>query len=172
LMPLRISLEWLADLIDLKEPPEQLAEMLTLSGTEVERVVRLGEGWDDIVVARIAEISDITGSDHLRLAQLEIGAASAQVVTGAPNARLGDLVPYGAPGVTLPSGDTLGVRRFYGHDSAGMVLSPAELGISSEHDGLLVLGSGEDETGQPLTEMMPSDVLLVIEVTANRPDEL
>ena len=170
-MPLRASLEWLTEYIELPEPPEQLAEALTLSGTEVERIIELGVGWEGVVVARIIEAELVPGSDHLKVARLEVGEGRAQVVSGAPNIRVGDLVALAPPGTRLPNGTEISERKFMGEVSQGMMCSPIELGLSSEADGLLVLGT-DGPTGVPLTELLPEDRVLVIEVTTNRPDLL
>src|ERR1700694_1974727 len=170
-MPLRISLEWLKQYIELPEPAGQLAEALTLSGTEVERIIKIGVGWEGVVVARIVEAELVRGSDHLKLVRLEVGNAAAQVVSGAPNIRVGDLVALAPPGTRLPNGTEISERKFMGELSQGMMCSPIELGLSSEADGLLVLGT-DGPTGVPLTELLPRDRVMVIEVTTNRPDLL
>ncbi|MFY9615179.1 MAG: phenylalanine--tRNA ligase subunit beta [Candidatus Dormiibacterota bacterium] len=170
-MTLRISMDWLQEYVELPEKPEELAEALTLSGTEVEQIVDLGVGWDGVVVARIVEARLVPGSDHLKVLQLEVGEDRVQVVSGAPNIAAGDLVPLAPPGTKLPNGMTVGARKFMQTASEGMVLSALELGISSEHDGILVLGQ-EGESGVPLSELMPKDRVLVVETTTNRPDLL
>jgi phenylalanyl-tRNA synthetase beta chain len=170
-VPLRISLDWLQEYIELPEPAEKLADALTLSGTEVERIIDIGVGWEGVVVARILEAPNVPGSDHLKVLQLEVGDERVQVVSGAPNIAAGDLVPLARPGVSLPSGMTVSARKFMGVESEGMVCSSLELGLSSEADGILVLGR-EGPTGVPLTELMPKDRVLVVETTANRPDLL
>ncbi|MEA2645984.1 MAG: phenylalanyl-tRNA synthetase beta chain, partial [Chloroflexota bacterium] len=170
-MPLKVSLEWLREYIELPEPVEELADMLTLSGTEVERVIDLGVGWDGVVVARILEAPLVDGSDHLRALKLEVGEERVQVVSGAPNVAEGDLVPLARPGTLLPNGVKVGARKFMGVTSEGMACSGVELGISGEADGLLVLGR-EGPTGQPLSELMPPDQVMVLETTTNRPDLL
>ncbi|MDQ6747064.1 MAG: phenylalanine--tRNA ligase subunit beta, partial [Candidatus Dormibacteraeota bacterium] len=163
-MPLRISMDWLREYIELPESAADLADRLTLSGTEVERVVRLGAGWDGVLVARVLEVAAIPGADIVRRARLEVGEREVQVVSGAPNLRQGDLLAWAEPGTTLPSGMEIGERRFKGVISQGMACSPVELGISSEADGLLVLGTG-GPTGMPLAELMPPDEVMVIELT-------
>ncbi|HEY8741176.1 MAG TPA: phenylalanine--tRNA ligase subunit beta [Candidatus Dormibacteraeota bacterium] len=170
-MPLRISMDWLREYIELPESAGDLADRLTLSGTEVERVVQLGTGWDGVLVARVLEVAAIPGADLVRRAVLEVGDRTVEVVSGAPNLRQGDLLAWAQPGTTLPNGMEIGERRFKGVTSQGMATSPVELGISSEADGLLVLGT-EGSTGMPLSELMPPDEVMVIEVTTNRPDLL
>lgn len=118
-MPLRASLEWLQEYIELPEPAEQLAESLTLSGTEVERIIDIGVGWEGVVVARITGAELAKGSDHLKVAQLEVGDQRAQVVSGAPNIRVGDLVALAPPGTRLPNGMEVSERKFMGELSRG-----------------------------------------------------
>jgi len=170
-MPIKISLDWLRDFVDLDEPVSELADALTLSGTEVEQAVELGRGWEGVVVGRIAELAPVPGSDHLQVAQLDVGGRQVQVVSGAPNLRLGSLVPYAPPGTELPGGLTIAERRFLKVVSHGMALSSDELGIGGDADGIMDLGT-EGEPGLPLESLMPRDVVLIVEVTANRPDEL
>ncbi len=170
-MPLRLSMEWLQEYIELPEKPEEVADALTLSGTEVERIIDLGVGWDGVVVARVIESPLVPGSDHLKVLQLEVGDDRVQVVSGAPNIADGDLVPLARPGTSLPTGLTVSARKFMGVASEGMVCSAMELGISSEADGILVLGR-EGLSGVPLTDLMPNDRVLVVETTTNRPDLL
>ncbi|MEA2683451.1 MAG: phenylalanyl-tRNA synthetase beta chain [Chloroflexota bacterium] len=170
-MPLRISMDWLREYIELPESAADLADRLTLSGTEVERVVTLGSGWDGVVVVRAIEVTDIPGADHIKRAVVEAGDRRAELVSGAPNLRQGDLLAWAQPGTTLPNGMTIAERRFKGVTSQGVLCSPVELGISSEADGLLVLGT-DGPTGMPLADLMPPDEVMVIEVTTNRPDLL
>jgi phenylalanyl-tRNA synthetase beta chain len=170
-MPLRVSMDWLRDYIELPESAADLADRLTLSGTEVERVITLGAGWDGVLVVQVEEVTDIPGADHVKRALVRAGDRQVEVVSGAPNLRQGDLLAWAQPGTTLPNGMTVSERRIKGVTSQGMLCSPIELGISSEADGLLVLGA-EGPTGMPLAELMPPDQVMVIEITTNRPDLL
>lgn len=170
-MPLRISMDWLRDYIELPEAAADLADLLTLSGTEVERVVSLGAGWEGVLVVQAIEVTEIPGADHVQRAVVQAGDRRVELVSGAPNLRQGDLLAWAQPGTTLPNGMTISERRIKGVVSQGMLCSPIELGISSEAEGLLVLGS-EGPTGIPLAELMPPDEVMVIEVTTNRPDLL
>ena len=170
-MPLRISMDWLRDYIELPEAAEDLADRLTLSGTEVEQVINLGAGWDGILVVRVDEVTDIPGADRVRRAVVDAGGRAVEVVSAAPNLRRGDLLPWAPPGTTLPNGVTIGERKFRKIVSHGMLLSPVELGVSSEADGLMVLGT-DGATGIPLSDLIPPDQVMVIEITTNRPDLL
>ena len=164
-------MDWLRDYIELPEKAEDLADRLTLSGTEVEQVVNLGAGWDGVLVVRVEEVSAIPGADRVRKAIVDAGDRQVEVVSAAPNLRAGDFLPWAPPGTTLPNGTVIGERKFRKTVSHGMLLSPVELGISSEADGLMVLGT-EGVAGVPLSELMPPDQVMVIEITTNRPDLL
>jgi len=164
-------MDWLRDYIELPEAAEELADRLTLSGTEVEQVINLGAGWDGILVVRVEEVTDIPGADRVRRAVVDAGGRSVEVVSAAPNLRRGDLLPWAPPGTILPTGVTIGERRFRKIVSHGMLLSPVELGVSSEADGLMVLGT-DGATGIPLSELIPPDQVMIIEITTNRPDLL
>jgi len=168
---MRISVEWLGDFIELDPERDSIADALTLSGTEVERIITLGSGWEGLLVARILEVGAIGGSDYLKVVQLDVGGNQVQVVSGAPNLRVGSLVPFAPPGTKLPSGDQIRERTFMQVQSAGMVLSSMELGLSGEADGIMDLGA-DGESGVPLTQLIPGDLVLIVEVTANRPDEM
>ena len=105
----------------------------------VEGIEPIGEGLDDIVVARIDEISAIEGADRIRRVVVDAGAGPVEVVCGAWNFEVGDLVPLAPVGAVLPGGFTIGRRKMKGVVSNGMLCSGRELGLSEDHAGLLVL---------------------------------
>ena len=167
---MRISLEWLREYADLDAPLDELVRALVDTGTEVDRVERTAAG---AVVARVLELAAIPESTRgVRLADIDAGGReTVRLVTGAPNVKVGDLVPYGPPGTILPGfPEPLGTRSMFGgrYSSPGMLLSAAELGIGEDAGGLLILERGRP--GQPLHEVLPLDVALDVEVTTNRPD--
>ncbi|MGD1054044.1 MAG: phenylalanine--tRNA ligase subunit beta [Candidatus Dormibacteria bacterium] len=167
---MKISLEWLREYADLDAPVDELVRLLVDTGTEVDRVERAADGT---VVARVLELTPIPESTRgVRLADIEAGGGETiRLVTGAPNVKVGDLVPYAPPGTVLPGfPEPLGVRSMFGgkYSSPGMLLSAVELGIGEDAAGLLILERGRP--GQPLHEVVPLDVVLDVEVTTNRPD--
>jgi phenylalanyl-tRNA synthetase beta chain len=167
---MKISLEWLREYADLDAPIEELVRMLVDTGTEVDRVERAAEG---AIVARVLELAAIPESTRgVRLADIDVGGGeTVRLVTGAPNVKVGDLVPYAPPGTVLPGfPEPLGVRSMFGgkYSSPGMLLSAVELGVGDDAGGLLILERGRP--GQPLHEVVPLDVVLDVEVTTNRPD--
>ncbi len=167
---MRVSLEWLREYAQLDAPVEQLVRNLVDTGTEVERVGHVAEGS---VVAQVMALDAVPESTRgMRLAGIDTGEADpVRVITGAPNVKVGDLVAYGPPGTLLPGRtEPLGVREmFRRYRSPGMLLSAAELGVSDDAEGLLILDRGRP--GQPLHEVLPAlDVLLDLAITTNRPD--
>ena len=176
---MKYSLRWLRDYATLDAPVATIVKALVDTGTEVGAVDLGGEG---LVVARITAVSPVPGSSHLQFADLDLGGpvppslaaftvvpGAVRVMTGAPNVKVGDLVPYAPPGSRPPAMDErLGVKTIRGHKSPGMLCSAIELGVGEDADGILILAEGAP--GQPLGEVLPLDTVLDLEVTTNRPD--
>ncbi len=169
---MRVSHEWLGSMVDLEGvSPKEVERLLTMSGTEVERVSTFAGDLDPIVMAEVVELRRLEGSDHLFLALVRgPDPEPVEVVCGAPNLFLGAMVPWARPGTRLPSGIEIGRRRIRGTDSAGMLCALDELGLGSDHEGILTLGPGEAEPGQPLPELFPPDKVYELEVLSNRAD--
>jgi phenylalanyl-tRNA synthetase beta chain len=175
----KFSLRWLRDYATLDAPVATIVKALVDTGTEVGAVDPGGEG---LVVARITSVEPVTGSSHLQFADLDLGKevppllaqfsavpGTIRVLTGAPNVKAGDLVPYAPPGTRPPATDErLGVKTIRGHKSPGMLCSAIELGVGEDADGILILDEGSP--GQPLSEVLSLDTILDLDVTTNRPD--
>src|SRR5262249_12079669 len=145
----------------------------TFAGFEVEgrEQRRLGAGAD-VVAARIASSEPIAGSDHLTVCQVDDGRGMHQVVCGAQNFRAGDVVPMARPGSVLPGCQKIARGKLRGVESAGMLCSARELGLSDDHSGLLILPAGT-KVGTPLEEALGlPDTVFELNVTPNRPDAL
>src|SRR5436190_8665874 len=168
-----ISLKWLSAYVPLTLPLKELTDKLTLAGVKVEKVHALGDDWDGVRVARVVAIDLHPNADRLRLVTVDVGTERPQVVCGAPNVAVGQNVAYAAIGTRLRDGHTgewatLKAAKIRGVDSTGMVCSEKELGLSDEHEGILVLPE-DAPVGTPLRELM-GDTILDIEITPNRPD--
>jgi phenylalanyl-tRNA synthetase beta chain len=171
---MKVSLKWLRQYIDLKLPASELALKITLAGTEVARMDLIG-GWQNVFVASLVEINPHPNANRLRLATVEMGGVRQTVVCGAPNLTIGDKIAFARVGAELLDGHTgekitLKAATIRGVLSQGMVCSEKELGLSGEHEGILVLPS-DAPIGMPLSEYM-GDVIFDLEVTPNRPDML
>jgi phenylalanyl-tRNA synthetase beta chain len=168
---MRISVRWLRELCPVTLSDDEIAEKLTAVGLEVEgREKRaIGEG---VVAARIVSAASIAGSDHLSVCQVDDGAGTHQVVCGAQNYAAGDLVPMARPGAKLPNGMEIRRAKLRGVESAGMLCSQRELGLSEDHSGLMVLPR-DARVGTPLDTLLGlPDTILEVNVTPNRPDAL
>ena len=170
---MKVSLNWLRELCATDLPADELARRLTFAGFEVEgREDRgLGQGAD-VVAARIAASERIAGSDHLSICQVDDGRGTHQVVCGAQNFRVGDVVPMARPGAVLPGGQRIGRAKLRGVESAGMLCSARELGLSEDHEGLLILPR-DTPVGTGLEELLGlPDTVFELNVAPNRPDAL
>ena len=169
---MRISLRWLAEYVDLPAP-EELARRLTAVGLEVEAVERTGAGLAGVVAARIVASEKHPGAEKLSVTRVDPGTgAELQIVCGARNYRVGDVVPLATVGTVLPGGQRIERAKLRGVESAGMLCSERELGLSEDADGLLVLES-DVAPGTPIARALHlEDVLLEVNVTPNRPDAL
>jgi phenylalanyl-tRNA synthetase beta chain len=171
---MRVPLSWLRDFAPVEDPPDDLAATLSDLGLVVEGMERVGEGLGDILVAQVLATRPHPGADRVQLADVDRGdGTTTQVVCGAFNFRAGDLVPFAPIGARLPSGLEIGRRRVRGQWSEGMLCSGAELGLSDDHDGIMVLPEGL-LAGSPLAEALgiTPDVVFDVDVTPNRPDAL
>jgi phenylalanyl-tRNA synthetase beta chain len=163
-------MRWLRDLVDIDTTPEDIALRLTLSGTKLESIHRPGESIDGVVVAEVKAVVNHPDADNLTLVDVELDAGGAQrVVCGARNFGPGDRVPLARVGAKLP-GMVIGERKIRGQVSQGMLCSGAELGVSRDHTGILVLPPDSPVGEEVVTVLGLDDVVLEFEITPNRPD--
>ncbi|HZD79202.1 MAG TPA: phenylalanine--tRNA ligase subunit beta, partial [Actinomycetota bacterium] len=170
---MRIVLSWLREICPTDLGVEDLAELLTRKGAEVEGVERPWDRLRGVLVARVLEVRDHPNSDKLCLARVQTGSGEQEVVVGVRNMAAGDLVPLAPPGATVPAlPEPLAARPIRGMVSNGMLCSPMELGIAPSHEGILVLPD-DLEPGQDVRSVLGlDDAVLDVEVTPNRPDFL
>ncbi|MFN0146218.1 MAG: phenylalanine--tRNA ligase subunit beta [Dehalococcoidia bacterium] len=174
---MRLLLSWLREFVNVDLPPVELKRILLDATAEVESFEVIGAQWDAerIRVAEVVAVEPHPNADRLRLATVETGAGRQQVVCGAPNLAVGQKVAFATEGAALIDGHTgertkLKLRPIRGVDSAGMVLSEKELGLSDAHEGILVLPE-DAVVGRSLVEQL-GDVLFDISTWANRADLL
>lgn len=170
---MKVSLKWLRDYVDIKLAAEYLAERLTMVGLEVTGIQSVGGTWDKIVIGEVMAVNPHPNADRLSLATVDLGGAQLTVVCGAPNIAPGQKVPFAALGARLIDGRTgeavlLQAARIRGVVSEGMVCSEKELGISDNHEAILVLPP-DAPVGIALRDYL-GDVILDLDVTPNRPD--
>ena len=172
---MRVSLKWLKEYLPVALPADELARRLTLAGVEVAAVEHVGGAFENVYVGEIVRLERHPNADRLQLASVEYGREPATVVTGAPNLKVGDRVPFALVGAELidfhqdpPRPARLRPTRIRGVESAGMVCSAAELGLGDDHEGILILDPATP-VGAPLAEVV-GDTVLVLELTPNRSD--
>ena len=175
-----VSLSWLREYIDDGLSSTDLAQKLTASGSSVERTVTVGQGLDDLIVGLVEEVRPHPNADRLRLAKVNVGAKTVEVVCGATNLEAGQHIVYAGEGAHIPINMHDDERQPFvlkkatirGVESNGMICSVAEMGLGEDHDGILVLPEST-MVGQRITEALAyPQTVFDIEVTTNRSDEL
>ena len=171
---MKTSLSWLRDYVELPADltADRLDEALTNLGIEVESIVdQASTVKGDLVVGRVLTIEELTGfKKPIRFTTVDVGKAVPQeIVCGARNFSEGDLVVVILPGGELPGGFKIGARKTYGRNSNGMICSAAELGLGTDHDGIVVLPAA---SARPGTDARPAvgldDVLVDVDITPDR----
>jgi len=170
---MKVLLNWLKEYVDIALPAADLADKLTMAGSEVKGTEVIGGSWENIVVGQIKVVNPHPNADRLRLTTVDLGSGEETVVCGAPNLRIGDKIAFAYVGAQLIDGHSgqmirLKSAKIRGVVSSGMVCSEKELGISDRHEGIMVLPD-EAPVGIPLTDYL-GDVILNLDVTPNRPD--
>ena len=141
---MKAPVSWLREYVPISLPVTELAEKLTMSGTEVGGVETTGGAWDGIVVGRIVEIRPHPNADRLQLVTVDYASGTSTVVCGAFNIGTGDLVPFAQLGAVLVDAHKgqstrLKPAKIRGVTSEGMACSEKELGLSESHEGVMVL---------------------------------
>ena len=167
---------WLREFCDPALSTDELAELLTMSGMEVEELRPVAPAFSRIVVGEIVEAVVHPNADRLRVCRVNAGAHSPdgplQIVCGAPNARVGIRVPLALSGAELPPGADgkpvrIGVGRLRGVDSHGMLCSARELKLSEDHAGLLELAP-DAPLGEDVRQVLAlDDTLFTLKLTPN-----
>jgi len=165
---MKVPMRWLREYVDTDLPADEVARLLTMSGTEVGTIGRVGAEWDRIVIGRVEEIGRHENADNLFVAKVNVGAEQITLVTAAPNLTRGAVVPVIRAGGRLSADRVVDARRFRGEMSEGMLASGDELGISPDKDTIYVL-EPDAPIGVDLRDFLADDVL-DIELTPNRPD--
>jgi phenylalanyl-tRNA synthetase beta chain len=168
---MKVSLRWLRELVDIGDiPVEKLAHALTMGGLEVEDIAAVAGAFSGIVVAHVKRVSPHPNADKLRVTEVDAGTGETlQIVCGAPNVSAGQKVPCALIGAKLP-GLEIKKAKLRGVESSGMLCSARELGLSSDHSGLLVLDD-DAPIGRDVREVLElDDVYLTLKLTPNRGD--
>ena len=172
---MRVSLNWLKELVDINMSPEELGRVLTIAGFELEELIDLRSQADGVVVGKVIERSQHPNADKLSVCKVDIGADKPlDIVCGASNVRADIFVPVATVGTYLPAIDLkLKPTKLRGEPSEGMICSLTELGLEKESDGIYIF---EEDSIAPGDDVRPllglNDVILDLATTANRADAL
>jgi len=176
---MRVSLQWLQELVSCPWPVALLAERLSIAGLEVEDILEPGKPLTGVVVGKVLACEAHPDADRLSLCRVDVGGPQPlQIVCGAPNVRAHIHVPVAPVGCRLPAIDlTIQRTRLRGVDSEGMICSLAELGQEGDTTGICILEeqplTGPLTPGAAVAPLLGlDDVVLDVAVTANRPDGL
>ncbi|NET89320.1 MAG: phenylalanine--tRNA ligase subunit beta [Kamptonema sp. SIO1D9] len=172
---MRISLNWLRELVEVTLSPQELAQTLTVAGFEVEDLIDRRTLADGVVVGKVLEVQLHPNADKLRVCQVDIGQdRPSNIVCGAANVRPEIFVPVATPGTYLPIIDLkLRSTKLRGVRSEGMICSLAELGLEKESEGIYIFPQENLTLGADVCPLLGlDDVILDLTSTANRADAL
>ena len=173
---MKVSLEWLRELVDVDQSAEDLAETLTRGGIEVEEVENLNKGFEKVVIGEIVSLTKHPDADRLWVCVVNVGQEEVTIVTGAQNLLAGDRIPVAMVGATLPNELSIRKSKLRGVVSLGMLCSREELlldgtvGLDRSEGGILVLPQ-DAPIGENFGHYLGrEDSVLDLELYPNRPD--
>ncbi|MFH7030285.1 MAG: phenylalanine--tRNA ligase subunit beta [Heteroscytonema crispum UTEX LB 1556] len=172
---MRISLNWLRELVEIKLSPEELAETLTMAGFEVEDIEDRRTWANGVVVGRVVVCQPHPNADKLSVCQVDIGTGETlNIVCGAANVRADIYVPVATTGTYLPNIDLkIKPAKLRGVPSQGMICSLKELGLPTDVDGIHIFPQENLQLGSDVRPLLGlDDVILDLTATANRADAL
>jgi len=162
---------WLRTYVNPDLDTDALSHSLTMAGLEVEETHGVAPAFSGVVVAHIVEVRQHPDADRLRVCRVDDGSgAMLQIVCGAPNATEGLKVPLARVGAELPGGMKIAPVKMRGVESAGMLCSARELGLSQDHAGLLELDAAAPVGEDLRAHLDLDDTIFTLKLTPNRAD--
>jgi phenylalanyl-tRNA synthetase beta chain len=173
---MRLPYSWLRDVVQAGAPgwdvpADELEQTLIRIGHEVEEVIPVGPVSGPLTIGRVAAIEELTEfKKPIRAVKVDVGESEPRdIVCGASNFAVGDLVVVALPGTVLPGDFTIATRKTYGRTSDGMICSTAEMNLGTDHSGILVLPPGTAEPGTPAADVLGlDDVVFHLAITPDR----
>ena len=174
---MKVSLQWLKELVRIDMPVERFAHALTMGGLEVEETTPVAGAFKGVVVALVKRVMPHPNADKLRVTEVDAGTGGTlQIVCGAPNVAEGQKVPCALVGASLPPAEgttapfEIRKAKLRGVESSGMLCSARELGLADDHSGLLVLPD-DAPVGRDVRDVLAlDDTYLTLKLTPNRGD--
>jgi len=167
---MKVSINWLNDFVDVSDlDPNDIAEKLTMCGLEVDAVEKK-QSLDNVVIAKVKSCIKHPDADKLSLCEVFDGTETHQVVCGAPNVAEGQTVVFAKIGAVLPGNFKIKKAKIRGTESSGMICAEDEIGLSDNHDGIMIMDDSL-EPGTPVNSIFGlPDTVLEIGITPNRAD--
>ncbi|MEX3771802.1 phenylalanine--tRNA ligase subunit beta, partial [Mycolicibacterium fortuitum] len=173
---MRIPFSWLREAVRAGAPDwdasvEELEDTFIRIGHEVEEIIPIGPVSGPLTVGRVAEIEELTEfKKPIRACKVDVGESELRdIVCGARNFTVGDLVVVALPGTVLPGDFKIATRKTYGRVSDGMICSASEMNLGVEGAGILVLPEGTAEPGAPAADLLGlDDVVFHLAITPDR----
>lgn len=174
-----VPLKWLRDYVDIDIDTQEFADMMTMTGSKVEKVDFFGKETNGVEVCKILEIEQHPDADRLKVTKVEVANGEIlQIVTNATNIKVGDYVPVARIGAVLPGDFKIKKGKLRGVLSEGMFCGAEELTIPSafvedhKKDGIYILDHQDSfELGMDVRDVLGiNDALIEFEITSNRPD--
>ncbi len=171
-----VPLKWLMEYVDIDIGIKELCDRMTMTGSNVEDVREMGKDITGVVVGKILDIKSHPNADKLVISKVDIGNRNVQIVTGATNISVGDLIPVALDGAVLHKGLKIHKGEIRGEMSEGMLCSQEELGIDrgviseNSREGIWIL-NGNYTLGENLKDAIDlEEDIIEFEITSNRPD--
>ena len=174
---MKTTLSWINDYVNIKDiDVKEFVDRMTVTGSKVERVEKLGDDIKEVVTGKIIKIEKHPDADRLQVCKVDVGTEVIQIVTGAKNINVSDVVPVAKVGARLPGGVKISKGKLRGIESVGMMCSIDELNLSRDQypdaaqDGIFILNP-ELPLGVDIKKIFGIDETVVeFEITSNRVD--
>ncbi len=175
---MKVSLSWLKRYVDIDVPVTELCDKMVMAGFEVEEIIDLGKSMRNVVVGKVTAMERHPDSDHMFICQIDCGKGEdVQIVTGAQNVNVGDLVPAALHDSDLPNGMHIKKGKLRGIASNGMLCSGEELCVTEDDyegasvNGIMILHADAGAPGTDMRDVLGlHDYIIDFKITANRPD--
>lgn len=175
---MKTSIEWLKEYSDINVSAKELCDILTMTGSKVEGLETKGDNIKNVVVGKILEIEKHPNADKLVVTKVDVKDEILQIVTGATNIKVGDIVPIAKDGSELPGNIKIKKGKLRDIESCGMMCSVGELGIPVDmfenqiENGIMILPEKfEKNLGEDIVKVLDlKEEIIEFEITSNRPD--
>jgi phenylalanyl-tRNA synthetase beta chain len=165
---MRYSYNWLKDISGASLSAQEIAELITMHSFEVEEFEKVGGSFEKIVVGEILEIEKHPNADKLQITKVDVGKEKLQIVCGANNISVGDKVPVALVGAKMSAGFEIKEAEIRGVKSFGMLCALDELGLGTDHSGIMLLDKSL-EIGTVFSEIVSgADTIFEIKILPDR----